>query len=115
MCNINLSFCFPDPDICVLRPHARGPLAPPVLKAVKNYLLRTFEVSADEVSGCIPADVSHWGKISFMDGGDKIRAAELVMHSEQNMTCDASFIKVRPDFFVRYFLLTVHILVFTRS
>ncbi|KAJ7312327.1 hypothetical protein DFH08DRAFT_717812 [Mycena albidolilacea] len=81
------------PDICVLRPHAHGPLAPPVLKAVKNYLLRTFEVSADEVSGCIPADVSHWGKISFMDGGDKIRAAELVMHSEQNMTRDASFIK----------------------
>ncbi|KAJ6554783.1 hypothetical protein B0H19DRAFT_948174 [Mycena capillaripes] len=47
----------------------------------------------NEVSGCIPEEVSHWGKISFMDGGDKIRAAELVMHSEQNMTRDASFIK----------------------
>ncbi|KAJ6579712.1 hypothetical protein DFH09DRAFT_913161 [Mycena vulgaris] len=81
------------PGICVLRPHARGPLAPPVLKAIKNHLLRTFEVSSDEVSGCIPDEVSHWGKISFIDGGDKIRAAELVLHSEQNMTRDASFIK----------------------
>jgi hypothetical protein len=84
----------PDPDICVLRPHTHGPLAPPVLKAVKNYLLRTFEVSEHEVSGCIPDEVSHWGKISFTGGGDKIHAAELFMYSEKNMTCDASFIKV---------------------
>ncbi|KAJ6448811.1 hypothetical protein C8R45DRAFT_850132 [Mycena sanguinolenta] len=81
------------PDICVLRPHKRGPLAPPILKAVKNYLLRTFEVSEDEVSGCIPDEVSHWGKISFTGGGDKIHAAELVMYPEQNMTRDASFMK----------------------
>ncbi|KAF7361101.1 hypothetical protein MSAN_01141700 [Mycena sanguinolenta] len=53
------------PDICVLRPHIRGPLAPQVLKAVKNYLLRTFELSEHE--------------ISFTGGGDKIHAAELVM------------------------------------
>ncbi|KAF8135886.1 hypothetical protein K438DRAFT_1639915, partial [Mycena galopus ATCC 62051] len=81
------------PDICVLRPHVTAPLAPLVSKAVKNYLLRTFEVSADEVSGCIPDEVSHWGKISFTNGGDKIRSAELVAHSELDMTRDASFIK----------------------
>ncbi|KAJ7683824.1 hypothetical protein B0H14DRAFT_2654617 [Mycena olivaceomarginata] len=68
-----------DPDICVLRPHACGPLAPPVLKAIKNYLLRNFEVSEHE--------------ISFTGGGDKIHAAELVMYSEKNMTRDASFME----------------------
>ncbi|KAJ7168356.1 hypothetical protein C8R43DRAFT_877197, partial [Mycena crocata] len=31
------------------------------------------------------------------DGGDKIRAVELVGHSEQNMTRDASFIKYSHD------------------
>ncbi|KAJ7131013.1 hypothetical protein C8R44DRAFT_613173 [Mycena epipterygia] len=81
------------PDICVLRPHTRGPLAAPVLKAVKNYLLRTFEVSEDNVSGCVPDEVSHWGKISFTNGGDKIRAADIFADSEKNMTRDASFIK----------------------
>ncbi|KAJ7664620.1 hypothetical protein DFH06DRAFT_1128023 [Mycena polygramma] len=65
----------------------------PALKALKNYLLRTFDVSEDEVSGRIPDEVSSWGKISFTDGGDKIRAAELVGYSEKNMTRDASFIK----------------------
>ncbi|KAJ7206023.1 hypothetical protein GGX14DRAFT_310137, partial [Mycena pura] len=39
-----------------------------------------------------------WGKISFLNGGDKIRAAELVEHSEHNMTRDASFIKARNSF-----------------
>lgn len=84
----------PDPDICVLRPHTRGPLAAPVLKAVKNYLLRNFEVSDDEVGECVPDEVSHWGKVSFTNGGDKIHAAELVTYSEKNMTRDTSFIKV---------------------
>jgi hypothetical protein len=91
-----LNVLVPDPDICVLHPHACGPLAPPVLKAIKNYLLRIFEVSEHEVSGCIPSEVSHWVKISFIGGGDKIHAAELVIYSEKNMTRDASFIKVRP-------------------
>jgi hypothetical protein len=54
-----LSCPFPDPNICVLHPYSHGPLAPPVLKAVKNYLLRTFEVSADHVSGCTSDEVSH--------------------------------------------------------
>ncbi|KAJ7606210.1 hypothetical protein FB45DRAFT_1139881 [Roridomyces roridus] len=70
------------PDIAVLQPHICAPLSAPVLKAVKNYLLQTFEVSEDE-----------WGKISFLDGGDKIRGADLVESSEKNMTREASFIK----------------------
>ncbi|KAK6992594.1 hypothetical protein R3P38DRAFT_3082366 [Favolaschia claudopus] len=37
--------------------------------------------------------MSHWDKISFLDDGDKIRGAELVAHSEKNMTRDASYIK----------------------
>ncbi|KAJ7275908.1 hypothetical protein C8J57DRAFT_1505209 [Mycena rebaudengoi] len=61
----------------------RGPLILQVRKAIKNYLLRNFEVSEEQ--------------ISFTDGGDKIRAAELVAHSEQNMTRDASFIKYSHD------------------
>jgi hypothetical protein len=67
----------------VLRPHAKGTLVPQVRKAIKNYLLRDFEVSEEQVRGCIPDDVSHWGKVSFTDGGDKINAAELVTRSEQ--------------------------------
>ncbi|KAJ7609965.1 hypothetical protein FB45DRAFT_876179 [Roridomyces roridus] len=63
-------------------PHIRAPLSAPVLKAVKNYLLRTFEVSEDK-----------WRKISFLNGGDKIRGADLVESSEKNMTREASFIK----------------------
>jgi hypothetical protein len=87
------NFCS-DPDIFVLHPRAFGPLTVQVQKAIKNYLLRTFEVTEVDVGGCIPDDVTHWGKISFMDGGDKIRAVDLVAHSEHNMTRDASFIKV---------------------
>ncbi|KAK6991824.1 hypothetical protein R3P38DRAFT_3373513 [Favolaschia claudopus] len=38
--------------------------------------------------------MSHWGKVSFLGGGDKIRGAELVAYSKKNMTRDASFIKL---------------------
>ncbi|KAJ7331375.1 hypothetical protein DFH08DRAFT_619136, partial [Mycena albidolilacea] len=38
-----------------------------------------------------------WGKIGFLNGGDTIRAAELVQQSERNMMRDASFLKYSHD------------------
>ncbi|KAJ6599690.1 hypothetical protein DFH09DRAFT_1021152 [Mycena vulgaris] len=81
------------PDIWVLHPHAKGSLPREVRKAVRNYLLRTFDISEPEVDGSIPEVISHWGRISFLGGGDLIRGTDLVHQSEHYMTRDASFIK----------------------
>ncbi|KAJ7125549.1 hypothetical protein C8R43DRAFT_898664 [Mycena crocata] len=81
------------PEIRVLQPHAKGPLPREVHKAVRNYLLRTFDISELEVDGSIPQTVSHWGRISFLGGGDLIRGTDLVHLSENYITRDASFIK----------------------
>ncbi|KAJ6451054.1 hypothetical protein C8R45DRAFT_766091, partial [Mycena sanguinolenta] len=86
--------CFADyPDISVLKPHLVGPVVPQVRKAVKNFILRSFDVSADEAARFVPEQVSQWGKIVFLNGGDTIRAGDLVQQSEHNMTRDASFLK----------------------
>lgn len=74
-----------------------GPLQSQQLKAVKNHILRNYVVSEGVVGGCIPHDVTHWGRIRFLNGGDTIRGADLVPHSEHNMTRDTSFIKVGVD------------------
>ncbi|KAJ6453297.1 hypothetical protein C8R47DRAFT_997728 [Mycena vitilis] len=81
------------PDIRVLLPHAKGQLPREVRKPLRNYLLRTFDISEREVDGSIPEVISHWGRISFLGGGDLIRGADLVHPSENYMTRDASFIK----------------------
>lgn len=87
-----------DPDISVLKPNIVGTVVPQVRNAVKNFILRSFDVSADEADGFLPEKVSQWGKITFLDGGDTIRAANLVQQSERNMTRDASFLKVILSF-----------------
>ncbi|KAK6966711.1 hypothetical protein R3P38DRAFT_2590291 [Favolaschia claudopus] len=91
------------PQMCVLRPQLHGDMTRAVRKAVENYLLLTFDVDKDQAylyvsdrgpaCALVPPEVSHWGKVSFLDGGDKIRGADLVGYSEKNMTRDASFIK----------------------
>ncbi|KAJ7245754.1 hypothetical protein C8J57DRAFT_1082207 [Mycena rebaudengoi] len=86
-----------DPDISVLKPNIVGTVVPQVRNAVKNFILRSFDVSADEADGFLPEKVSQWGKITFLDGGDTIRAANLVQQSERNMTRDASFLKYSHD------------------
>ncbi|KAJ7218682.1 hypothetical protein GGX14DRAFT_561026 [Mycena pura] len=84
-----------DPGISVLKPHVYGTVTSQVRKAIINFLLRSFDVSADEAALqlLLPEKVSQWGKISFVDEGDTIRCREPVQHSERNMTRDASFLK----------------------
>jgi hypothetical protein len=84
-----------DPDIRVLHPRAEGPLNHIFVTAVRNHLIRAYQLTEVEARNCLPESIVHWGKISFLKGGDKIRASELVQHSEHNMTRDASFIKVQ--------------------
>jgi hypothetical protein len=72
----------------------RSSITPLARTAVKNFLIRSFDVSPDEAAGFIPDEISQWGKIGFLNGGDTIRAAELVQQSERNMMRDASFLKV---------------------
>ncbi|KAJ7218620.1 hypothetical protein GGX14DRAFT_356905 [Mycena pura] len=86
-----------DEGISIHKPHVLSTVTPLVRKAIMNYLLRSFELSADEAAALIPEKLSQWGKISFSDGGDTIRAAELVQQSERNMTRDASFLKYSHD------------------
>jgi hypothetical protein len=62
--------------------------------AVKNYLVRTYDISEEDAPGYIAQELSQWGKIRCLDGGDTIRAAEIVQQSERNMSRDATFIKV---------------------
>ncbi|KAJ7195544.1 hypothetical protein GGX14DRAFT_575614 [Mycena pura] len=81
-----------DPDIRVLHPRAEGPMTQATSKAAKEHLMRTYQLSADEALNCLPSSIIHWGKISFLNGGDKICGAELVS-SNGNITHDASFIK----------------------
>ncbi|KAJ7190694.1 hypothetical protein GGX14DRAFT_407771 [Mycena pura] len=81
------------PGISVLKPHVYGTVTSQVRKAIINFLLRSFDVSADEAALLLPEKVSQWGKISFVDEGDTIRCREPVQHSERNMTRDASFLK----------------------
>ncbi|KAF7325517.1 hypothetical protein MKEN_00400800 [Mycena kentingensis (nom. inval.)] len=81
------------PGIRVLYPRAEGPLERGALKAARNHLVRTYQLTEAEARDCVPENVVHWGKISFLNGGDKMRASELVQHSEHNLTRDASFIK----------------------
>nr|GAT49353.1 predicted protein [Mycena chlorophos] len=84
------------PGICVLRPHLRAAvIKPAVRKAIERYLLLSFEVDAAQAATIIPEELSHWGKISFLNGGDKMRGTELFRYSEKNATQDASFVKVR--------------------
>ncbi|KAJ7347182.1 hypothetical protein DFH08DRAFT_699504 [Mycena albidolilacea] len=85
------------PDIRVLHPHTKGPLDRLAYKAVRNYLLRTFNVSEAVVDTAIPGSVSSWGRISFLNGGDLIRGVELVHASENYMSRDASYIKYSHD------------------
>jgi hypothetical protein len=76
-----------------------GSIIPLAGTAVKNFLLRSFDVSSDEAAGFVSNKISQWSKISFLNGGesgDTIRAVELVQQSEQNMTRDASLLKVIP-------------------
>ncbi|KAJ7187700.1 hypothetical protein GGX14DRAFT_383392 [Mycena pura] len=80
-----------NPDICVLRPHRRGNVTAALRKAIERYLLLSFEVNAQQARDIVPEEISHWGKISFLNGGDKIRGADLCQASEKNMTRDASF------------------------
>ncbi|KAF8215495.1 hypothetical protein K438DRAFT_1749526 [Mycena galopus ATCC 62051] len=84
-----------------------GALEPQLLKATKNHILRNYEVSDAAVANCIPHDVTHWGRIRFLNGGDSIRGADLVPHSETNMTRDASFIKA----YINYRILAVELTV----
>ncbi|KAF7328012.1 hypothetical protein MKEN_00381900 [Mycena kentingensis (nom. inval.)] len=81
------------PGIRVLYPRAEGPLERGALKAARNHLVRTYQLTEAEARDCVPENVVHWGKISFLNGGNKMRASELVQHSEHNLTRDASFIK----------------------
>lgn len=82
------------PGICVLKPCLRSELAPAVCKAIEKYFLPTPDVEAAQAHAEIPAEVSHCGKISFLNGGDKMRSTDLVGQSEGNMTRDVMCIKV---------------------
>ncbi|KAJ7318397.1 hypothetical protein DFH08DRAFT_971461 [Mycena albidolilacea] len=95
------------PDICVLHPHTKGPLDRLAYKAVRNYLLRTVDVSEAAVDTAIPGSVSSWGRISFLNGADLIRSVELVHASENYMSRDASCIKVFIHICSLIHLLTV--------
>ncbi|KAJ7226887.1 hypothetical protein GGX14DRAFT_555481 [Mycena pura] len=79
--------------IRVLHPRAEGGLSRAISKATIDYLQNHFDVTRPQATAALPDSVVHWGKISFLNGGDKIRGAELVQHSERNGNRDASFIK----------------------
>nr|GAT42540.1 predicted protein [Mycena chlorophos] len=83
--------------ISVLHPHLVGGIKPAVRKAIEKYLLISFEINEEQARRVIPDELSHWGKISFLDGGDKIRGADLNKYSEKNATRDVSFIKYSHD------------------
>jgi hypothetical protein len=85
-----------------------GSVIPLARTAVKNFLLRSFDVSSDEAAGFVPNKISQWGKIGFLNGGDTICAVELVQQSEQNITRDASSLKVIPLPLTSDILLTIY-------
>ncbi|KAJ7367131.1 hypothetical protein DFH08DRAFT_949116 [Mycena albidolilacea] len=80
--------------IAVLKPHVCSSITPLARTAVKNFLIRSFDISPDEAAGFIPDEISQWGKISLLNGGNTIRAAELVQQSKRNVMCNALFLKV---------------------
>ncbi|KAF7291397.1 hypothetical protein MIND_01284300 [Mycena indigotica] len=80
--------------IRVLRPRATGPLSNRLTTAVSEHIQNRYRVSPAVALQSLPDDFTHWGRISFLaSGGDKMRGADLVHHSEGYMTRDASFVK----------------------
>ncbi|KAF7323554.1 hypothetical protein MKEN_00575700 [Mycena kentingensis (nom. inval.)] len=72
--------------IRVLHPRADGPLARSTRTAVNTYLRNTYRISRDNAASAIPEAVIHWGKISFLDGGDKIRGWEMFIKARRTRT-----------------------------
>ncbi|KAL0062238.1 hypothetical protein AAF712_010868 [Marasmius tenuissimus] len=81
-----------DPGIQVQKPRAFGPLNENVRKAVVRHITRACEVSESQARDSIPSQVTHWGTLSYLDGGDTIYGSN--MHAKsRRFTRDATFVK----------------------
>ncbi|KAF7297482.1 hypothetical protein MIND_00982000 [Mycena indigotica] len=80
-------------DIRVLYPRAVGPLSTGVAKAINHYLQNTYRIPPAMAKALVPEEATHWGRVSFLGGGDKMRGADLTQQSGGYMTRDASFVK----------------------
>ncbi|KAL0563930.1 hypothetical protein V5O48_018126 [Marasmius crinis-equi] len=81
------------PHIHALKPHVTRTVDTIICKAIKNHLLRTYDLTDYQARVLIPQQLSQWSQIRFLEGGDTINCASLYRRSEQNQSREATFIK----------------------
>ncbi|KAL0069536.1 hypothetical protein AAF712_003194 [Marasmius tenuissimus] len=86
-----------DPGIQVNRPRATGAMSTSTRHAVVRHITRACEVSSEQARSLIPTEVSHWGTLQYLSGGDTIRGSE--MHATSvRFTRDSTFVKYTYTF-----------------
>lgn len=68
----------------------------PLRNKIAAYLATNYEISRDQALASLPAELTLWGKMKQLSGGDLIHAWDLVSayHTSRDSVRDATFIKV---------------------
>ena len=82
---------------------------PSIRKKIANYLITVFGQTRAHYLQRLPKTMPRWGKVRIGNGGDCIRAA--IAQCDNSKNREASFVRVRYQFLVIYFLLKLPITV----
>ncbi|KAL0574168.1 hypothetical protein V5O48_007788 [Marasmius crinis-equi] len=63
------------PDVCLLTPRSKGPISSAIQRALARHPLVSFKISSiSEATRLIPPQVTSWGKLRYLGGGDTIHS-----------------------------------------
>ncbi|KAF8208618.1 hypothetical protein K438DRAFT_1754485 [Mycena galopus ATCC 62051] len=82
-------------DIHMVYPHCMINVDGPLRNKIASYLTTNYDLPRLEAHDYLPAQLSLWGKLKWLVGGDLIHAWDMVStyHNSPDSVCDATFIK----------------------
>ncbi|KAJ7270849.1 hypothetical protein C8J57DRAFT_1179829 [Mycena rebaudengoi] len=82
-------------NVRMVHPRRTMAIEVPLRNKIAAYLATNYEISRDQALASLPAELTLWGKMKQLSGGDLIHAWDLVSayHTSRDSVRDATFIK----------------------
>jgi hypothetical protein len=82
-----------DPKSVLLPPHKIIDVSAPLANKVAISLATRYGITVAAARKYVPSQLSQWGKVSRLEGGDTIHTRDLIRLSDKDR--DASYVRVR--------------------